>query len=112
MVDPTKTITGSQAQSYLQEDIDVASSVVTHYVTTDITQGQYDACVDFVFNLGEGNFEKSTLLKLINSRLFPEASLEFEKWNHSDGVVLEGLTKRREAEKQRFLSKEHKWDCQ
>ncbi len=105
-VDPWQVITGDKANELLQEDIEVSVAIVNNVVTVDITQGQFDACVDFVFNLGCENFHESTLLKLINSKLFRSASDEFLKWNHCAGMVLDGLTIRREEEKERFLMTE------
>ena len=79
-------------------------NVVNRLVIVDINQNQFDALVSFVYNLGSGNFEKSTLLKKVNQEDFIGASLEFEKWNRASGIVLSGLTKRRLAEKELFLS--------
>ena len=79
-------------------------NVVNRLVIVDINQNQFDALVSFVYNLGSGNFEKSTLLKKVNQSDFIGASLEFEKWNRASGKVLSGLTKRRLAEKELFLS--------
>lgn len=78
-------------------------SVVNRLVIVDLTQNQFDALVSFVYNLGAGNFEQSTLLKKVNQLDFIGASLEFEKWNKAGGKVLNGLTKRRLAEKELFL---------
>ena len=79
-------------------------NVVNRLVIVDINQNQFDALVSFVYNLGSGNFEKSTLLKKVNQEDFIGASLEFEKWNRASGKVLIGLTKRRLSEKELFLS--------
>lgn len=79
-------------------------NVVNRLVIVDINQNQFDALVSFVYNLGSGNFEKSTLLKKVNQSDFIGASLEFEKWNRAGGKVLNGLTKRRLSEKELFLS--------
>ena len=63
----------------------------------------FDSLVSFAFNLGLGNLQKSTLLKKVNLGKFEEASNEFIKWNRAGGKVLEGLTRRREAERYLFL---------
>ena len=78
-------------------------NVVNRLVIVDINQNQFDALVSFVYNIGGGNFEKSTLLKKVNQSDFISASLEFEKWNKANGKILNGLTKRRLAEKELFL---------
>ena len=64
-----------------------------------LNQNQFDALVSFIYNLGLGNFKKSTLLKLIEKN--PNNSLirqEFMKWKLANGKVLNGLVRRREAE--------------
>jgi lysozyme len=65
---------------------------------------QFSALASFTFNLGCGNFQSSTLLKLLNGGNVNGASLEFAKWVYGGGVVLPGLVRRREAERQLFCS--------
>lgn len=101
---PGSTITAEQAQRDLADNIAGSEYVVNRVVTVPLTQGQFDACVDFVFNLGSGNFQSSTLLRKLNNKDYAGASAEFLKWNHAGGVVVEGLTKRRLAEQALFNS--------
>lgn len=96
------TCTQDQADKWLMEDIQFATDTVNNSVCVSITQGQFDAMVDFVFNLGAGAFKKSTLLKLVNEGKLEEASNEFPKWSHAGGKVLPGLLSRRLAEKGEF----------
>ena len=98
------TCTAAQAEEFLRQDIAPDEVAVTKIVTVPLTQGQFDACVDFCFNLGIGNFSHSTLLKLVNDSKFEEAAAEFAKWNLAGGKVLPGLTARRDWESKRFLS--------
>jgi lysozyme len=96
-----------QADKWLEEDIQGASYVVNKVVTAPLNQNQFDALVDFVFNLGSGNFQSSTLLKLLNQGDYAGASKEFPKWNegHVPGkglIPIAGLTVRRLAEQQLF----------
>ncbi len=79
-------------------------SFVNKAVKVKLNQNQFDALVSFAYNLGNGNLQQSTLLKKVNNNDFIGASLEFEKWNKAGGKVLSGLTKRRTAEKELFLS--------
>ena len=60
-----QTITDAEVERLLAADVAVAEKVVNAQNLT-LTQNQFDALVDFVFNLGAGNFQKSTLLKKIN----------------------------------------------
>ena len=68
---------------------------ILQLVKVPLNQNQFDALVSICYNIGMGNFSKSTLLKKINQGDFKGASLEFERWNKSGGVVLAGLVKRR-----------------
>jgi lysozyme len=98
------TCTQAQAEIWLQEDIAWAASRVNADVHVPLTQPEYDALVDFTFNCGCGNFEHSTLLKLINKNDLTDAANEFEKWDKCGGVVVAGLLRRRMAEKAEFIS--------
>lgn len=99
---PGVSITPEKAQADLASNIEGAEFVVNRVVTVPLTQNQFDALVDFVFNLGSGNFQSSTLLRLLNGGNYSGASQEFPKWNHAGGVVVEGLTRRRLAEQALF----------
>ncbi|CAK0782312.1 lysozyme [Gammaproteobacteria bacterium] len=73
--------------------------------TSDValTQGQFDALVSFVFNVGAGNLMKSTLLRKLNAGDFAGADDEFLRWNKARGKVVEGLRRRRIAEMKVFV---------
>ncbi len=96
------TCTQAQADGWLQRDIGWAEATVNRYVTTEVTQGEFDALVDFVFNCGTGNFQHSTLLALVDQGRFAEAADEFCKWDRAGGTIVAGLLRRRLAEKQEF----------
>lgn len=93
-----------QAEKLLLSDLDKFEKGVSSLIKVTITQKQFDALVSFAYNVGLGNLGKSTLLKLINKR-DPKASEQFLVWNKAGGKVLNGLTKRRLAEKELFDSK-------
>ena len=103
-VHPNMTITQQQAEELLMKDVQKASQAVNSKVHTDITQDEFDALVDFVFNVGAGNFAGSTLLKKINEGDMEGAAHEFEKWDMAAGKHMAGLLKRRHAEAQEFIS--------
>ena len=69
-----------------------------------INQNQFDALMDFIYNVGFGNFETSTLFKDLKLHANLAASDEFMRWIYDDGVVVPGLVVRREDEKDLFLS--------
>ncbi|MBK4770990.1 MAG: lysozyme [Pantoea sp. Morm] len=97
-------ITGAQADAFLREDLQVAELIINTNVKVRLTQGQFDALASFVFNLGSGNFVKSTLLKKLNTGDFSGAAGEFGKWVNAGGKKLPGLVKRRAAEREVFLT--------
>ena len=73
-------------------------------IKVKVTQSQFDAMVSLAYNIGAGAFLKSTLLKKVNAGDFAGAGEEFLRWNKANGKEVLGLTKRREREKQLFLS--------
>src|ERR1700677_3855268 len=96
MDDPA--ISEDLAISLLQIKLNEFSEQISKVVTVNLNQNQLDALTDFVYNLGFGSFEHSTMLIYINSSQFDLASQEFPKWDHSGGIVVPGLLKRRQAE--------------
>lgn len=97
-------ITEAQAEALLQADVATAEQAVNRLVTVPLTQEQFDALVDFVFNLGPGNFASSTLLKDLNAGQMDAAAQQILIWDHSLGQVNAGLKARREAEFRMFTS--------
>jgi len=98
------TITLDQAQDFLSDDIEGAADCVNDVVTVQLSQAEFDALVDFVFNLGKGAFEGSTLLKQLNAGNYQAAAAQFDNWDHAGGAVVAGLLRRRQAETARFDS--------
>lgn len=90
--------TQSKADAQLLVDLSARELTVSCAVTGDVDQGQFDALVDFVYNLGAGNFEGSTLLKLVNAGDMSGAAAQFARWNRAAGKPMRGLTRRRAAE--------------
>ena len=92
-------ITEEQAERFLDADIARAEEAVKRLVKSELSQNQFDALVCFVFNVGEGAFAESTLLKLLNADPDdPRIIDEFMRWVHADGKRLPGLINRREDE--------------
>jgi len=92
------TSTHQQNVNWLLDDIAGAVKNVNQHLEVDVSQGLFDALVDFDFNCGDGNLNTSTLLKLVNENQIQEAILEFDKWDHAGGKVVAGLLARRQAE--------------
>lgn len=99
-----QTCTQAQAAAWLIEDVAVAETAVNQMVHVALNQNEFDALVDFVFNLGAGNFEQSTMLRKLNAGDYPGAALEFAKWDRAGGVEMAGLLRRRQAEAAEFTT--------
>lgn len=91
-------LSSEDGRSLLREDMGIAEKAVMRYVETPLTQGQFDALCDFVFNVGTGNFRESTLLKEINAGRLEEGPTQLRRWVKAGGKTLKGLVDRREAE--------------
>ena len=96
--------TQEQADSRLVMDMQLAVSAVNRLVTIGLSQGAFDAIVDFCYNCGIEAFEGSTMLKLINAGNLEAAGEEFQLWDHASGKVVAGLLRRRIAEEQEFTN--------
>lgn len=89
--------TQAQADDTLEHDA-VAADLLLNAYSPGLTGGTLEALTDFVFNLGIGNYRTSTLCKLVNAKDWPASKLEILKWDHSNGVVVPDLLRRRQAE--------------
>ena len=96
-------ISEHQAEELLMKDLEEFEGGVLSLVKVPLTQNQFDALVSFSFNLGLGNLKRSTLLKELNKGEYTKAADEFLKWDKAGGKALQGLTRRRNAERLLFL---------
>lgn len=99
------TITKERAEELLREDVKRFEAQVLRLVKVPLTQGQHDALVSFVYNLGAGNLSNSTLLRLLNAGDYKGAAAQFDRWVYASGKKLSGLVKRRAAERALFEGK-------
>lgn len=79
------------------------SENINKVVKVPLNQNQFDALVSFSYNIGNKNFNWSTLLKKLNLSDYIGASQEFGRWNQAGGKILNGLVSRRQKEKELFL---------
>ncbi|MCT4705186.1 lysozyme [Enterobacteriaceae bacterium H16N7] len=99
-----RTISEQQADQILKEDLQRFERAVNSMLTVEVTQNQFDALISFSFNLGSQSLKNSTLLRKLNAGNAKEAANEFMRWNRAGGKEVSGLTRRREAERQLFIS--------
>lgn len=99
------TCTKEEASCWLKEHVEsIAQRALDSLVRVPLTQNQADALLSFIYNVGAGNFEKSTLLKFLNEGKYEQAADQLLRWNRAGGKVLPGLTARRLEERALFLS--------
>lgn len=88
----------AEAQAILASDVAIAEAAVSRLVQVALSQGQFDALVDFVFNLGAGRLASSTLLRYLNAGRYDDAAWQLLAWDHAGARELAALKLRREAE--------------
>ena len=93
------TCSEEQAGEWLKTDLAVAERTV-EAAGLALSQTQFDALVSLVFNIGPGNFNGSTLLRLLRQDTMPRAETEeaWKSWRMVGGTVQKGLVRRRAAE--------------
>ena len=87
----------------LQSDITAAEHAVQKYITSNLTQNQYDALVALAYNIGASVFKNSTVVKYINnpdfhSSIYSDLESAWKAWNRTQGKVSNGLINRRQNE--------------
>lgn len=92
------------ALAWLRKDLQRTERGIRHLLLRPVTQNQFDALVAFAFNVGVGALSRSRLLRLINAGQPLAAADQFLVWNRAGGRVVEGLSRRRRAERALFLS--------
>ena len=90
-----QTITQELADSYLQLDLQAAEQAVNSLVTRTLSQRQFDALCDFVFNLGMYTFMHSRLLYFVNQNEDSAVDHDFIHFVYSGGKVSAALVERR-----------------
>lgn len=103
-VQENQTITQQEANDLLLKDLVKFEVGVSSLAWVTLNQNQFDALVSFSYNLGLNTLKNSTLLKKLNNNDYDGASNEFLKWDHAGGKQVAGLTRRRQAEQDLFLS--------
>ena len=106
----TSGVTKEKAAELLTHEAGGFAGTINNKVTVPLNQNQFDALVSFVYNVGPGAFEKSTLLKVLNQGKYDSVPTELKKWTkarqNGQLVDLPGLVKRRAAEADLFVKAE------
>lgn len=103
-IKPGMKIDQATADRLLKTGLVSDENDVQKLVKVKLTQNQFDALVSFAYNVGSRALSTSTLLKKLNAGDNKGAADEFLRWNKAGGKEMPGLTKRRKAEREVFLS--------
>lgn len=95
-------ITEEEAEALLLKDVENVEENIKKMIVKEVTNNQFDALVSFAYNCGTVNLGRSTLLKYVNQSKYKEAAAEFDKWVYAGKKKLNGLVKRRAAERALF----------
>lgn len=101
------TCTQEQADEWRDKDLEISAACVNASLAIQIsagkvTQGEFNAFTDFVYNVGCPRFRSSTMLGKFRAGDIEGAANEFPKWKYASGKVVEGLLRRRLAEEAEF----------
>lgn len=91
-------ITEQEAEDLLRRDVQAAERAVLRLIDVPLTDGQYDALVSFIFNLGAGALQRSTLRRKVNREAHADVPAQLMRWVWAGGRILPGLKKRRAGE--------------
>lgn len=98
------TITAAQSDEILTRDLAKFEKTVNDAIKVQMGQNEFDAMVSLAFNIGGGAFAKSSVVRKFNAGDRAGAADSFLLWNKAGGKVIKGLTIRRQAERQQFLT--------
>lgn len=88
----------TEAEQLLIDDLHIVEKALSRLVNVPLSDNQFAALACFAFNVGIGNFERSTLLKLLNRGWYEQVPAQLTRWNKVSGEVMGGLARRRAAE--------------
>ena len=98
------SIKESDAEELLLREVGRCEQAVDRLIRVELNENEHSALQSFVYNLGSGRLQSSTLRSLLN-RNAPREQVadEFPKWRRAAGKILQGLVRRRAAERALFL---------
>lgn len=101
-------ITESEADAMLRKMLPASGGTVLYCVKVELTVPQFNALASFQYNLVNGAFKKSTLLRLLNLGMYDNVPSELRRWVKSGGETSTGLVRRRNAEAAMWMGEDWK----
>lgn len=107
-VDPNKVYTEQECIGINAKQEEQAFTYLYITVHVPLNRNQSVAFADFIYNEGVGTFQKSSMLRDINSGHIEQGCADLKKYIYGGGKILPGLVKRREAEYEICIAQEEK----
>jgi len=98
------SLSEGEAEALLVHDVSNFAACVELLIRYPANDNQFSALVSLAYNIGVNAFRGSTVLRELNNGHILRAADAILMWNKSGGKVLNFLVKRREAEREMFLS--------
>ena len=99
----TALLNDEQVLEIFKKDIEEIRSSMNKVIKVPINKNQALALLSLRYNIGGPAFDKSTLLRILNTKNYNGASLRFAEWRLTEGKINQGLVNRRERERQLFV---------
>ncbi len=100
------SITRDQAVELMARDLQRTEDRVARLIKVPVTENQFAALCSFAYNVGTGAFQRSTARMKLNRQDYLGCANELLRWKYAGKKVVQGLLRRREAERQLFLSED------
>ena len=97
-------ITKEQGEYLLLREVRHSEKAIRRLVKTELTENMFSSLCSFIYNVGSGNFQKSTLRMKLNRGQHESAADELSKWVKAGGRRIRGLVRRRKQERELFLT--------
>jgi lysozyme len=97
-----KTLTEEEVLQIFEKDVKDIRQSMNKVIKVPLNKNQQLALFSLRYNIGPGNFNSSTLLKVLNSGDYTGTALRFAEWRIFEGKINKGLVARRERERVLF----------
>ena len=92
----------AEAESYLRREVRHIEERIGRLIQSELTDNMFSSLCSFTYNIGTGALQRSTMRMKLNRGWYEAAAEEFPKWRKAGGRVLQGLVRRRIAERSLF----------
>jgi lysozyme len=92
----------TEAERFLRREVHHIEKRIGRLIQAELTTNMFSALCSFAYNIGTGALQRSTMRMKLNRGWYEAAADEFPKWRKAGGRVLQGLVRRRIAERNLF----------